>query len=100
MSKETDRANRLCNLQYTNNAGKPSLGPIREGGDIVCCICCKQKDVAYEEYIYIYIYGAYFSGRFRSGKSSCKIFNTSEECITLPTKQYLPLADGFSKASI
>ena len=56
MSKETDRANRLCNLQYTNNAGKPSLGPIREGGDIVCCICCKQKDVAYKEHIYIYIY--------------------------------------------
>jgi len=40
----------------------------------------------------------YFSGRGKVGYSSCAIFTASEKCATLPTKQYLPLAEGISSA--
>lgn len=51
-------------------------------------------------HVCVCVCAAYFSGRFRSGKSSCKSFTTSKACASLSTKQYLPLADGFSKARI
>lgn len=46
------------------------------------------------------IFATYFSGILRAGKRPRKSFTTSEQCAILPTKQYLPLAEAFSKARI
>ena len=48
----------------------------------------------------LFILATYFSGRLRAEKISRRIFTISEQCVTLPTKQYRPLAEGFSKARI